>query len=123
MPTTSVLAKRLKERRMHKKKWKQLLNDPEKAAKRRARTAAATKRYRERLKSSPKYEQHKHRQHARQLLKVAINKGDVQRAEQCSECAGTIRIEAHHDDYSQPLAVRWLCRACHNEFHFKERRI
>lgn len=26
-------------------------------------------------------------------------------------------VQMHHDDYSQPLAVRWLCPDCHREHH------
>jgi hypothetical protein len=37
----------------------------------------------------------------------------------CSECDSTYHIEAHHDDYSRPLDVRWLCAACHKQHHAK----
>lgn len=33
----------------------------------------------------------------------------------CERCGDP--AEKHHDDYSQPLQVRWLCRPCHLELH------
>lgn len=34
----------------------------------------------------------------------------------CEAC-GAERAEAHHDDYSKPLSVRWLCKRHHAEHH------
>jgi len=28
-----------------------------------------------------------------------------------------MKAEAHHDDYSRPLDVRWLCKRHHEEAH------
>lgn len=39
----------------------------------------------------------------------------------CEVCGAVegdgVLIDAHHDDYSQPLAVRWLCRQHHIRLH------
>ncbi len=34
----------------------------------------------------------------------------------CEICQAE-RVDAHHDDYSRPLSVRWLCRGHHLEHH------
>lgn len=47
----------------------------------------------------------------------AIRDGKLIRAEAYESCGSAHKIEAHHDDYTQPLSVRWLCEPCHKEWH------
>ena len=51
----------------------------------------------------------------------AIRDGKMNR-EPCEACGETSRVQAHHDDYSKPLDVRWLCVACHAAHHSKDKR-
>lgn len=39
----------------------------------------------------------------------------------CEVCGSTTRVQGHHDDYSKPLEVRWLCHPHHAEHHRLER--
>jgi len=52
---------------------------------------------------------------AHDAVENAIAKGQLIRMP-CEKC-GAIRVDAHHDDYSKPLSVRWLCRGHHLEYH------
>ena len=47
----------------------------------------------------------------------AIRSGKLIRASNCSECGSKEKIEGHHDDYTKPLEVRWLCEKCHKNWH------
>ena len=40
--------------------------------------------------------------------------------EPCAVCHA-LRAEKHHEDYSKPLQVRWLCRKCHHDIHFDDK--
>lgn len=55
---------------------------------------------------------------SRSYLGVYVRKGYVTR-EPCEVC-GDEPAEAHHHDYAQPLAVRWLCRPHHLKLHAKD---
>lgn len=35
----------------------------------------------------------------------------------CERCSYGIGVQAHHEDYSKPLDVTWLCRPCHGMRH------
>ena len=55
---------------------------------------------------------------ARKAVHRAILSGAIERPSQCSRCGGSeAAIHAHHDDYSRPLDVRWLCTVCHGLEH------
>lgn len=57
------------------------------------------------------------RRKARWTVKDAIRHGKMERGTACEmegrECSGP--LEAHHDDHSKPLVVRWLCRWHHRK--------
>jgi len=58
---------------------------------------------------------------ARLLVDYAIKKDFLIRPTECSKCGKEGRIEGHHEDYSKPLEVTWLCKKCHVELHKQTR--
>jgi hypothetical protein len=65
-----------------------------------------------RRQNPEKYEAHK-------AVANALNRGLLKKGK-CVVC-GSLRVDAHHDDYSKPLQVTWLCRRHHREAHVKMR--
>lgn len=52
---------------------------------------------------------------ARSHAKNAQNRGQIKQSP-CEKC-GSADSQKHHQDYSKPLEVIWLCRDCHKAIH------
>lgn len=64
------------------------------------------------------------KQNARRITRTYIARGVLVRPDRCESCHlpafrsdGVSAIQAHHDDYSKPVDVRWLCPKCHRAWH------
>src|SRR3990167_3820018 len=57
---------------------------------------------------------------ARSRVRSALKSGKLKKLP-CRVCGLTIRLQAHHPDYSKPLKIIWLCADHHYELHQKER--
>lgn len=53
------------------------------------------------------------RARAHAIVGRAVRSGKLTKANECARCGAIGRLEAHHEDYSKPLNVIWLCRTCH----------
>lgn len=72
-------------------------------------------RVREKLK-------HTERFRARKAVYSAVKHRTLIRPSECSKCHRSCKPQAHHEDYSKQLEVRWLCQGCHLSEHGKTRR-
>lgn len=59
------------------------------------------------------YRRNKHKKKANTILNRAVKRGIVSKPSACNRCGCSGRLEGHHDNYSMPLAVEWLCTKCH----------
>jgi hypothetical protein len=60
------------------------------------------------------------RRTAKTKVRLAVAKGILVKPTVCEECekdTPSRHLHGHHDDYSKPLEVRWLCKACHARHH------
>ena len=63
--------------------------------------------------SSKSYQKHKHKWLARAKVRYAIKKGFIIKPKKCEVCEEVRPLQGHHEDYSKPLEVIFLCYGCH----------
>ena len=73
-----------------------------------ASTVAGVARWRAAVPAGPR---------AHKRVYDAVRAGRLERPDKCEGCGLEKRLHAHHDDYSKPLKVRWLCGSCHRLAH------
>ena len=73
------------------------------------------KRHREAQRRYRTRHAEKHRAHC--IVRKAILSCRIIVPVWCQRCGCVTELEAQHHDYSQPLAVEWLCSICHGRAH------
>jgi ribosomal protein S27AE len=56
---------------------------------------------------------------ARMKVRGWVGHGYIIKPKFCSICGNGGIIHGHHEDYSKPLEVDWLCENCHVQIHWK----
>jgi hypothetical protein len=56
---------------------------------------------------------------ARNIVNHAIRRGELIR-QPCAICGNEFG-NAHHEDYSKPFEIIWLCRSCHMKLHARKK--
>ena len=107
----------------YKKRWR---DSEEQRAKTLAYNSEYSKKNRERKNAHAKTQRERYpeKEKARAKLKREVRLGNVVKPKNCSSCGIEPRvIEGHHEDYSFPLVVIWLCSKCHRQLHVKKSKL
>ena len=98
----------------YNKKWREenyelyLLKSSENRRKKRSKYREIDRRY---IKANPE------KVKARRVIRWLVKSKVLIPPKCCSICWKTRKVEAHHDDYKEPLKIIWTCRSCHFNIH------
>ena len=74
--------------------------------------------YMKAYRQNPQSSEAKAKQDARMRLNRVKYAGTIQ-PKPCEVC-GAVETQAHHEDYTKPFKVRWLCRQHHEDLHHRD---
>jgi len=57
---------------------------------------------------------------AHKKVRYALDSGKLDKPDNCQICGTDCIPNGHHEDYSKPLDVIWVCNQCHVDIHYKE---
>lgn len=57
------------------------------------------------------------RKEVRELTRQAVERGEIEKLEFCQDCNDDLPLQMHHEDYTDPYDITWLCYACHVKRH------
>jgi len=67
-------------------------------------------------------EKNKGKVKAHAILNKAVRRGEIIKPDNCESCSKGLtghQRQGHHEDYSKPYHVYWLCQHCHRGIHGK----
>lgn len=112
---TDVMLNRLVRREHYLEYERSRATRPDRVEARRARSASSAGRLDRMVRNIAQKLNAPEKYRARYTTTNAVRDGHLIRGA-CEACGAT-GAEAHHDDYGEPLSVRWLCRVHHMEHH------
>lgn len=81
------------------------------------RDKTESRRAKKRMYEKSHRERNVEKSRARNAVSNALRDGKIVKMP-CEVCGNHV-VTAHHEDYSQPLRIKWLCRSCHFHAHGK----
>ncbi len=59
---------------------------------------------------------------AKTVANQAVRDGILVNPLWCESCNEYLPLQKHHEDYSKPLEVEWLCQQCHSRLHIAQKK-
>lgn len=107
---------------MYCKRWRDRNPDKQAAIEERARRKAAELHPKRAAEAAELHrKRHPEKSRARGIVRQDVYLGKIVKPDCCEGC-GTFfedarKLHGHHDDYSKPREVDWLCKDCHAKRH------